>query len=247
MGCIFLVWHFCITPFSRMNTATGMCARRDGVEETGKTSARETINALSVSDREREREREPYLARLSAIQVPSPYPSVFRIRVPINPHLDHVHELDLIRGGHDDDVRQRAEVGEVEAAVVRRAVVADESRAVEDHPHRQLLDHDVVHHLHKHNTTTTNISKTIDQEKRKTKKTHTVGERKQKEGKKVKNLVENQSSIDRRHNISFSAVVRGGSPIHPSAPGERAAGRYKQYGAQQQRSQNTSPGRRRAA
>jgi hypothetical protein len=31
--------------------------------------------------------------------------------------------------------------------VVRRPIVADEARTVEDHADRQLLDGDVVHHL----------------------------------------------------------------------------------------------------
>lgn len=65
----------------------------------------------------------------------------------VTSYLDHVHELDLIRRGHDDDLGKRSQVRQVEAPVVGRAVIADKPGAVEDHSHRQLLNYDVVHDL----------------------------------------------------------------------------------------------------
>ena len=60
---------------------------------------------------------------------------------------DHVLELGLVGGRHDHEVRQAAEIGEIEGAGVRRAVGADEAGAIEREAHRQALDRDVVHDL----------------------------------------------------------------------------------------------------
>ncbi len=60
---------------------------------------------------------------------------------------DHVHELGFVGGRHDDEVRQAAEIGEVERAGMRRPVGADEPGAVDGEAHRQALDRDVVHDL----------------------------------------------------------------------------------------------------
>mmetsp|Transcript_34849 Transcript_34849/g.84682 ORF Transcript_34849/g.84682 Transcript_34849/m.84682 type:complete len:610 (+) Transcript_34849:34-1863(+) len=61
--------------------------------------------------------------------------------------VHHVHQLHLVRRRADDDVGDAAEVGEVEGAVVRRPVVADEAGAVEDEADGELLDGAVVDHL----------------------------------------------------------------------------------------------------
>eukprot|EP00968_Pinguiococcus_pyrenoidosus_P010154 scaffold803_cov310-Pinguiococcus_pyrenoidosus.AAC.67 len=61
--------------------------------------------------------------------------------------LHHVHELDLIAGRHNHNVREGAQVGQVEGSVVRRSVVADEPGAIQDEANRQLLEHGVVHDL----------------------------------------------------------------------------------------------------
>ena len=60
---------------------------------------------------------------------------------------DHVHEHRLVAGRHHDDVRQAAEVGDVEGAVVGRTVVADEPGAVHREDDVQLLQADVVDDL----------------------------------------------------------------------------------------------------
>ena len=58
-----------------------------------------------------------------------------------------MHQVRLVGGGHDDEARQAAEIGEVEGAGVGRAVGADQAGAVHGEAHRQPLDRDVVHHL----------------------------------------------------------------------------------------------------
>jgi hypothetical protein len=59
----------------------------------------------------------------------------------------HPHEHRLVARGHHHDVRQAAQVGDVEDAVVRRAVVADEAGAVHDERDVELLQADVVDDL----------------------------------------------------------------------------------------------------
>ena len=60
---------------------------------------------------------------------------------------DHVHELRLVGRRHHHEVRQAAEIGEVERAGVGRPVGADEAGAIDGEAHRQLLDRDVMHDL----------------------------------------------------------------------------------------------------
>ena len=60
---------------------------------------------------------------------------------------DHVHQLELVARRHDRHARQAAEIGQVEAAGMGRAVRADQPGAVDREPDRQLLDRDVVHDL----------------------------------------------------------------------------------------------------
>ena len=59
----------------------------------------------------------------------------------------HVHQLGLVGRRHQHHPRQAAEIGEVEAAGVGRAVGADQPGAVHREAHRQALDRHVVHHL----------------------------------------------------------------------------------------------------
>mmetsp|Transcript_12641 Transcript_12641/g.32016 ORF Transcript_12641/g.32016 Transcript_12641/m.32016 type:complete len:472 (-) Transcript_12641:935-2350(-) len=59
----------------------------------------------------------------------------------------HVQQLELVGRRHDHQAGQTAQVSQVERAVVRGAVVADQARAVKDEAHGQLLRHHVVHHL----------------------------------------------------------------------------------------------------
>ena len=61
--------------------------------------------------------------------------------------MQHVHELSLVARSHHHDVRQRAEVGDVESAVVGRAVVADQAGAVHRKDDVELLEADVVDDL----------------------------------------------------------------------------------------------------
>ena len=60
---------------------------------------------------------------------------------------EHPLEHGLVARGHEREVRQRPQVGDVEGAVVRRAVVADEARAVEREDDVELLQADVVDDL----------------------------------------------------------------------------------------------------
>ena len=57
------------------------------------------------------------------------------------------HELGLVGGRHHHEIRQRAKVGEVEAAGVRRAVGADQPCAIHREAHGQILDRHVVDDL----------------------------------------------------------------------------------------------------
>ena len=61
--------------------------------------------------------------------------------------VDHVAQLGLVGRGHHDEIRQRAQISEVEAAGVRRPVGADQPGAVHREAHRQILDRDVVDDL----------------------------------------------------------------------------------------------------
>ena len=59
----------------------------------------------------------------------------------------HVAEHRLVARSHDDDVRQRAQVGDVEGAVVGRAVVADQAGAIHREDDVELLQADVMDDL----------------------------------------------------------------------------------------------------
>ena len=59
----------------------------------------------------------------------------------------HVHQVRFVGGSHEDEVRQAAEVGEVEGACMGRAVGADEAGAVHRETNRQALDRHIVHDL----------------------------------------------------------------------------------------------------
>ena len=59
----------------------------------------------------------------------------------------HAREHRLVARGHEDDVGQAAQVGDVEGAVVRRAVVAHEAGAVHGEDDVELLQADVVDDL----------------------------------------------------------------------------------------------------
>ena len=61
--------------------------------------------------------------------------------------VQHVHEHRLVARRHQHDVRQAAQVGDVEDAVVGRAVVADEAGAVDREDDREPLQADVVDDL----------------------------------------------------------------------------------------------------
>ena len=56
----------------------------------------------------------------------------------------HVRQLVLVLGRHGDDVRHTVQVGDVEQAVVRRAVVGRQPGAVHAEDDRQVLQRDVV-------------------------------------------------------------------------------------------------------
>ena len=61
--------------------------------------------------------------------------------------MQHVDQHRLVAGRHQHDVRQAAQVGDVERPVVGGAVVADEAGAVHREHHVQPLQADVVHDL----------------------------------------------------------------------------------------------------
>ena len=61
--------------------------------------------------------------------------------------VQHVHQHRLVARRHQHHVRQAAQVGDVEDAVVGRPVVADQSRPVHREDHRELLQADVVYDL----------------------------------------------------------------------------------------------------
>ncbi len=59
----------------------------------------------------------------------------------------HVNQFGLIRRRHQDEMRQAAEIGDVERAGMGGAVGADQAGAIQDEPDRQFLDRNIVHHL----------------------------------------------------------------------------------------------------
>ena len=100
-----------------------------------------TIRPLPISSRSRRRGKRQAPALAARIAHGDRAAVVQRHRV------DHVDELDLVGRRHHDEVRQRAEIGEVEAARVRRSVRADQAGAVHAEADRQVLDRDVVDDL----------------------------------------------------------------------------------------------------
>ena len=58
-----------------------------------------------------------------------------------------LHCTHLVRGRHDDQVRDAPEIGEVEGAVVRGTVISHQTRSIQNHAHRQSLKSHVVDHL----------------------------------------------------------------------------------------------------
>ena len=58
--------------------------------------------------------------------------------------MDHVPELVLVPGGHEDDVRHVPEIGDVVDPLVGRPVVGDDARAVQGEDDGQVLEADVV-------------------------------------------------------------------------------------------------------
>src|SRR5690606_22503250 len=60
---------------------------------------------------------------------------------------EHAPQLVFIAGGHHQHVGDAAQVGQVEAAGVGRAVFANQAGAVDGEQHIQMLHHDVVDQL----------------------------------------------------------------------------------------------------
>ena len=58
-----------------------------------------------------------------------------------------MYELGLIGRRHDDEAGERGKIGNIECPRMRRAIGADEPRAVHGKPHRQGLDGHVMDHL----------------------------------------------------------------------------------------------------
>ena len=56
----------------------------------------------------------------------------------------HVRQFILVLGRHGDEVRHAAQIGDVEQAVMRRAVVGRKAGAVHAENHRQILQRDVM-------------------------------------------------------------------------------------------------------
>ena len=61
--------------------------------------------------------------------------------------VQHLPAFVLVRRRHHGHVGQAAQIGDVEAAVVRRAVSADEAAAIDGQQHRQVLYRHVMYQL----------------------------------------------------------------------------------------------------
>src|SRR6185312_13921031 len=61
--------------------------------------------------------------------------------------IQHVLQLVFVLWNHVDDVRNAAQVADVEEAVMRRAVVATESAAVHAEDDREILQRYIMHYL----------------------------------------------------------------------------------------------------
>ena len=60
---------------------------------------------------------------------------------------DHMDELGFIGGGHHHKIGQAGEIGDIEAAGMRRAVLADQPGAIDRQSHRNALQRDVMDDL----------------------------------------------------------------------------------------------------
>ena len=61
--------------------------------------------------------------------------------------VHHIHQFILVFWGHQDAVRHVAQVGDVEDAVVRRAVGADYASPVQQERDRQILQGHLLKNL----------------------------------------------------------------------------------------------------
>ena len=61
--------------------------------------------------------------------------------------VDEVLQLVFVHGGRNDGVGETPQVGDVEGAVVRLAVLSDDARAIGDEFHRKVLQTDIVNDL----------------------------------------------------------------------------------------------------
>mmetsp|Transcript_11165 Transcript_11165/g.27012 ORF Transcript_11165/g.27012 Transcript_11165/m.27012 type:complete len:304 (+) Transcript_11165:197-1108(+) len=90
---------------------------------------------------------EVFVEVLQAISVAARIPHGRRLVIDLICSLDVVHEFDLIAGGHDNQVGQSAQVGQVEGAVVRRTVGAHQPGTIQNKPDGQPLEDAVVYDL----------------------------------------------------------------------------------------------------
>ena len=60
---------------------------------------------------------------------------------------NHVDQFGLVGRRHQHKTRQAAEIGDVESAVMGRAIGTDQTGAIDREAHRQLLDRDIMDHL----------------------------------------------------------------------------------------------------
>jgi len=62
----------------------------------------------------------------------------------VDGRLEHVLQLVLVFGRHDDEIRNRAHVGKIENAMVGRTIGAHQSAAVQSKNHVEILQADIV-------------------------------------------------------------------------------------------------------
>ena len=65
--------------------------------------------------------------------------------VPLHGGEQHVGQFVFVLGNHVHQVRDAAQIADVEKAVVRRAVVGGKAAAIHAEDHRQILQADIVH------------------------------------------------------------------------------------------------------
>ena len=61
--------------------------------------------------------------------------------------LDHVLEFDFIARCHDGEVGDAAHVGKIVASMMGRSIVSDQTSTVQNHPHGEVLDSNIVNDL----------------------------------------------------------------------------------------------------